>query len=265
MTAGVRPEALAAHVAAACRRDGAARVLLLDVDGTLAPIAPRPELARIPRDVLLSLDRLAERGWRAALVTGRPAAEATRLAGGRALAVFGSHGLEAPGVPPLVSPEIHERLMTLAWRVERAAAGWGGVRVERKPAGIAVHDRELAAERLRAWRERLRETLEREDLSGLELLTGRHVLELRPSGASKGRVASLWDPVRVASPDDPTVVAAGDDRTDEELFEALGPGSTTVRVGPPGRITAARWRLPSPMAVGRFLESLGRLTKGGGA
>ena len=38
MTA-VRPEALAAHVAAAARRPGSARLLLLDLDGTLAPIA----------------------------------------------------------------------------------------------------------------------------------------------------------------------------------------------------------------------------------
>ncbi|HEX6852825.1 MAG TPA: trehalose-phosphatase [Candidatus Polarisedimenticolaceae bacterium] len=263
MRSAVRPEALATHVAAAARRRAAARVLLLDVDGTLAPIARRPEQVRIPGGILASLDRLGALGWRAALVSGRPAAEVLELFGGRPIAIFGSHGLEAPGVRLALEPAMSERLERLARRVEGLAEGWDGVFVERKPAGFAVHDRELDDSRLSAWRLQLRRTLARDDLSGLERIGGRRVTELRPAGAHKGRVAATWPPVREAAPEDPSVVAAGDDRTDEDLFRALGPGATTVQVGPPGIATAARWRLASPDAMHRFLHALARFSEGG--
>jgi trehalose-phosphatase len=263
MSAAVRPEALATYVAAAGRRPEAARLLLLDVDGTLAPIARRPDQARIPDDSLEALDRLAALGWRAAVVSGRPAAEVAEMAGGRPLAIFGSHGLEAPGARPALDPATRERLERLARRVEGFAEDWEGVFVERKPAGLAVHDRGLAASRVRAWRTELRELLSREDLPGFEILDGRRVIELRPVGAHKGRVVATWAPAKEASPDDPTVVAAGDDRTDEDLFVSLGPGATTVRVGPSEVATAARFRLASPEAMGRFLHALARFTEGG--
>ena len=55
---------------------------------------------------------------------------------------------------------------------------------------------------------------------------------------------------------DASLVALGDDRTDEDLFRALEGKGLTVRVGRPGRDTRAVPRLPSPMAVRRFLEEL---------
>ena len=263
MSGAVRPEALAAHVAAASRRDGAARVLLLDVDGTLAPIAPRPEGARIPPTALDALDRLSETGWRTALVSGRPAAEVTGLAGDRAVSIFGSHGIETPGVPFESDPAVGERLATLAESLERIADAWSGVYVERKPAGLAIHDRAVNGGRVGAWRRTLRRTLAQTDLSGLELLDGRRVVELRLAGAHKGRVVEAWPPANLAAPDDPTVVAAGDDVTDEDLFAALGPGATTIRVGASPAPSRARWRLRSPDAVRRFLEALGRFSARG--
>lgn len=264
MTA-VRPEALAAHVAAAARRRGAARLLLLDLDGTLAPIAPRPEQVRIPAAVLDALDRLRGAGWRAALVSGRPAAQVVRLARGRRIDVFGSHGLETPGGGVRLSPGVRRRLESLASAIERRAEGWTGVFVERKPLGLAVHDRALAEARLRDWRCELSRLLETEDLAGFESLGGRRVVEIRLAGAHKGRVVDVWPPAREAHPEDPSVVAAGDDRTDEDLFASLGPGATTIRVGPPGRSSSARFRLASPAGVGRFLEVLGRFSTAGAA
>ena len=43
----------------------------------------------------------------------------------------------------------------------------------------------------------------------------------------------------------------GDDRTDEEVFEALGDGGCSIRVGPGA--TAARHRLAGPPEVLAFL------------
>ena len=45
--------------------------VLSDIDGTLAPIVPRPEDARVPAETRALLRGLIEKGVRVALVTGR--------------------------------------------------------------------------------------------------------------------------------------------------------------------------------------------------
>ena len=53
--------------------------LVLDVDGTLAPIAPRPELAAVPEPTRAELARLAGRYLLVACVSGRSGEDARRL------------------------------------------------------------------------------------------------------------------------------------------------------------------------------------------
>ena len=60
---GADPERLAARIARAGALPGAARALLLDVDGTLAPIVSRPEHARVPEGALAALGSLLRGGW----------------------------------------------------------------------------------------------------------------------------------------------------------------------------------------------------------
>ena len=184
---------LAVRVARAAAARGALRVLLLDLDGTLAPIAPSPEQARVPRDTLAALRRLVGCGWTVAVVSGRPASQVRRLVPVRGTHVFGSHGMEgswdaATGVGQ-VEPRTRRRLGALARDARRLAAGTAGAHIERKPAGIAFHDRRVPPGRLGAWRQRLRAWLADEDLDGLEVLRGRRVVELRVLGINKGIVA----------------------------------------------------------------------------
>jgi len=251
---------LAARVHRASRRRGARRVLLLDLDGTLAPIAATPESARVPRGTLEALRDLAAQGWTLAIVSGRPSSQVRRLIPIRTVKIFGSHGLEGSwtgGRRTTLSPPIRKRLASLARDGAKLAATTRGARVERKPAGVAFHDREVPPTRLRRWRERLRAWLEEQDLNGLEALKGRRVLELRPLGVHKGSVAaSLLERSPNPLHGDESLVAIGDDRTDEDLFKAIGERGLTIRVGRAGVGTAARERLPSPISVERFLTSL---------
>jgi len=251
---------LAARVHRAARQTGARRVLLLDLDGTLAPIAPTPESARVPRATLQALCALVAQGWTIAVVSGRPSSQVRGLIAIRAVKAFGSHGLEGSwtgGRTTTLDPTIRKRLARLARDGARLAATTPGARVERKPAGVAFHDRKVPPARLRRWRDRLRTWLEHQDLKGLESLKGRRVLELRPAGTHKGSVAKR---LLEHSPDpennDDSLVAIGDDRTDEDLFRAVGKRGLTVRVGRAGVATAARERLPSPISVQRFLTTL---------
>jgi trehalose 6-phosphate phosphatase len=122
--------------------------ILLDVDGTLAPIVTRPELAAVPEETRAELRRLV----------GRYA---------------GVHGLE-------LEPDAD------AWRAPLrpfAASGWPWV--EDKGLTVALHWREAPDEE--AARAELEKVAERAGLVGLEPHWGRKVLELRPPvDADKG-------------------------------------------------------------------------------
>lgn len=252
---------LAAAVARAARRPGAARTLLIDLDGTLARLAVDPASVRVPPEVLEVLQSLARGGWRVVIASGRPLAEVRRLAPSRAIRAFGSHGLEPPSRSRGGSSDraLARSFDRLERGLRRLAGRWPGARIERKPFGLAVHDREVAPRELRAWRALLRRWLDAQDLRGLERLRGRRVLELRPAGASK---AAILPRLRLPGPDgrrDASLVAIGDDQTDEDLFRALVGRGLCVRVGARRERSAASRRLPSPAAVARFLSALATL------
>jgi len=77
------------------RLDGSPLVLLLDVDGTLAPIAPRPEDAEVPAATRRVLEALVARpGVHVVVVSGRSAADARRLVGVPGTWTIGNHGIE---------------------------------------------------------------------------------------------------------------------------------------------------------------------------
>ena len=202
--------------------------VLLDVDGTLAPIVPRPEDARIPDEVRRELARLAGRYALVACVSGRPGADVERLLGVEGVAIVGEHGLE-------LAPEAGR------W-ADAVAAFADGVDwpAERKPLSVSFHfrrsDDEAAA---RAYLERVAEAAERQ---GLVPRWGRKVLEVRPPvAADKGTaVAAL-----VARAGVDRALYAGDDTTDVDAFGGLDGLAVAVRVAvdsgeaPPALLAAA--------------------------
>ena len=176
---------LAMEVARAAQRRGAARLLVLDVDGTLAPIAPTPGEARVPKATLDALHGLVRLGWSIVVVSGRPAEEARRMVPVPGVRVFGSHGLERPrarGRHVALAPRIRRRLALLAAAGARLASGIDGACVESKPAGVAFHDRTIPRPGLARWRRGVRELLAASDLAGLEVIRGHRVVEACPRG-----------------------------------------------------------------------------------
>ena len=82
--------------------------LVFDVDGTLAPIAPRPELARVPEKTRDEVRRLAGRYLLVACLSGRPGAEAAALVGVEGLrysATTGSSCIHEPASSRASSPD----------------------------------------------------------------------------------------------------------------------------------------------------------------
>ena len=187
--------------------------ILLDVDGTLAPIVAGPENALIPDETRAELARLAARYALVACVSGRPGAEVERMLGVPGVAIVGEHGLE-------LEPD------AAAWaeRIRRFARGvdWPS---EAKPLSASFHFRRADDEA--AARAYLTRVAEDAAAAGLVPRWGRMVLEVRPPvDAHKGTaVRTLVARVGVRR-----ALYAGDDRTDVDAFDGLDGLELGVRV-----------------------------------
>jgi trehalose-phosphatase len=250
---------LADEVARAAARQGAQRTIVLDIDGTLAPIAPVPEAARVPDETLVALRGLVQAGWTVAVVSGRSAREAPAMVPVPGVRVYGSHGLEeawSGGRRAVLSAETVRRLSRLAKAALPLVASFRGARVELKPAGVALHDRGVSPAARPRFKQALRRFLDTHDTAGFEVLPGRRVTELRPHGVNKGIVIQSLAPRRGHVGFDASLLAVGDDVTDEDLFREVADRGLGVKVGRGSVPTLATRTLPSPEAVGELLELL---------
>lgn len=261
------PASLVRDVVQARRRRGL--VAAFDLDGTLAPIARRPEDARVPARVLGALQRLARRpDTTVGIISGRPIREVVGFFGPmwRDLWLGGVHGYErmAPGesVRSFWSAGEEDRARVLAAALAASAENLANLRIERKGPIVAVHLRGATP----AARSRATAEIHRLVPKGWKTFAGRRVVEIRSGGGPTKADTVRW--IRAARPG-AAVLYAGDDATDEDAFREVGRDGFGVLVGGPaarrergGRAgrTAARYRLAGPAAVGRLVERLARMT-----
>ena len=228
-----------------------ATALFLDLDGTLAPIAARPQdVAPDPRRTRL-LGQLTHRlGGRLAVVSGRTLEDIDRILEGCVVPVAAVHGLVLRDPRGRVTATPAHPGLTRAMQDLRAfAARDPGLIVEEKGLSAALHYRQ-AAHHGEDARTCAREIAGR---TGLALQEGDMVEELRTPGPSKAdsvRAFMALAPFAGAAP-----VFVGDDTTDEDGFEAAQAlGGMGVAVGD-HRAIHARYRLPSVEAALAWLEA----------
>jgi trehalose 6-phosphate phosphatase len=226
--------------------------LFLDLDGTLAPIAARPQDVVPDPDRTARLERLEQAlSGRLAVISGRTLADVDRILEGRVDAVAAVHGLIRRGPDRVVvQTPPHAGLQEAAERLRAFAETAPGLMVEEKDGlSVALHfrlARDQAAEAFRLCREIAAET-------GLSLQRGDMVEELRTPGPTKGD--SLRDFMADPAFAGRVPVFVGDDRTDEDGFAAAQAlGGFGVLVGAP-RVTAARFGLPDVAATADWLEA----------
>lgn len=237
----------AAELLAPLARAPARSALVLDVDGTLAPIVARPELAAVPEATRAELARLADAYLLVACVSGRAGADASRLVGVEGVEYVGNHGLE-------LDPRARELAGEIA-RFRNAV----GLPVEDKTLSLTYHYRE--AEDEQAARAQLEAVAERAGAAGLEARWGRKVLEIRPPvRADKGTaVRALLERsgARLG-------LYAGDDTTDLDAFAGLAEAGLehAVRVavaseeGPAELADAADLVVAGPEEIAGLLRQL---------
>jgi trehalose-phosphatase len=250
------PAALWRMVALARRR-----LLMLDYDGTLAPLRnERLEARPQPRSLEL-VRRIADSGrTELAIVSGRQLPEVEALLGPLRATFVGEHGWEwrAPGGEWIRQP-LEDAVVQALDEAERIArqAGWGAL-IERKRSAVVLQTPSLPAPQAleivercaSAWGGLIAD-------SKLVLDRPRGGLELRASGVNKGTVVRWLMPH--AGPG-ALGVFVGDDVTDEDAFEAVREWGFGVRVGDPAASSIAQGRLPSSDAVPEFLAEWARVT-----
>jgi trehalose 6-phosphate phosphatase len=229
---------------------GVERLLVaLDFDGTISPIVAVPSDARPVPGVLGLLGRISGApGTEVALVSGRARRDLAAVSGAGDVAILiGSHGQEI-GADLDLTPDESVLLGDIRDAVGATVAGIPGVRVEEKPAGLAVHVRGCSAADAARALDLVRGLTDA--LAGTFCLEGKLVIELSTRPLDKGsalRALIGADPAR-------RVLFAGDDVTDESAMAVLRPQDISIRVGPGESL--ARFRVPDPQAMVEVLTRL---------
>jgi trehalose 6-phosphate phosphatase len=204
------------------RADPARAAVLLDIDGTLAPITRHADDAHVPEPTRVQLIAVAKRYGLVGCISGRQSATARRMVSLGSIAYVGNHGAEllpAGGTEVEIDPEIaayEQTVRDFASDVFTAEMQRLRVRPEDKRAIAAFHWRGAPDED--AAETAVRGIAERAEAAGLATHWGRKVLEVRPPVAiDKGRGVRRL----LAGRDLAAGLYVGDDRTDLDAFAAL--------------------------------------------
>jgi alpha,alpha-trehalase len=193
----------------------------LDYDGTLAPIAARPEEARMPESVRELVWQLACL-CTVAIVSGRDRADVEKRVGLPGLIYAGSHGFDISGPDGLAMqhPEADAYLPDLnnADKVlNHLLKDVEGARLERKRYALAVHYRNVPEAHIAYVKDavyRINRSTDR-----LTLTTGKQVLELRPAlDWHKGKAVGWIMEALGLELAKVVPIYLGDDVTDEDAF-----------------------------------------------
>ena len=201
-------------------------LLAFDIDGTLAPIVPHPDEARLPEQVQDCLSRLSHR-YEVAVVTGRAVADARRMFAFEPRYLIGNHGAE--GVPGWAERSEGFLRTVRGWRetLERCEGlAAAGVSIEDKRYSLSLHyrrahDHDAARRAIRACIDALSRAP--------KIIDGKAVVNLlAPDAPNKGDALRAL----IAKTRHPNALYVGDDDTDEAVFGLHLPSVLTLRVEP---------------------------------
>lgn len=206
------------------------RLIVLDYDGTLAPFKPRPEDARPTPELLNLLKNLAgDPSNRVVINSGRDPLTLDNWLGELPVSLAAEHGAfyKEHGVwHNHTSPKEWSAglLSILRLFVKKTP----GSRLEEKETALAWHYRKVDAwlGTLRAQQlvNALVSTCIRQKL---QILQGNKVVEIKSPDYTKGSEVNRL----LQSGHYDFILAMGDDTTDEDMFQALPPGSETIKIG----------------------------------
>ncbi|MFH0968188.1 MAG: bifunctional alpha,alpha-trehalose-phosphate synthase (UDP-forming)/trehalose-phosphatase, partial [Methanobacteriota archaeon] len=212
--------------------NASSRILFLDYDGTLVPLAKTPELAQPDTEIYQILeDMIRDPRNHVVIISGRDRQILDAWFGALPIGLISEHGIwiKEPGkdweMNISVSGDWKDEIRPiLEVHVDRTPGSF----VEEKEYSLAWHFRNsdpgLAGIRAIELREDL--ILRTKNLN-LNLLEGNKVLEIKNSEINKGIAVQRWMKDKVCD----FIFAVGDDQTDEDIFFVLSSYAYTIKVG----------------------------------
>lgn len=248
------PDARTRWLAAAT---GGSPGVFLDYDGTLTPIADRPEQATLSAATRAQIARLAD-CCPVTIVTGRDIGVVRDFVRLDQIGYAGCHGMDIAGpAGSNLRYEAAASLLPVLDAVEadlrRGLQGIPGALVERKRYSVSTHYRLVdptdtaAVDAVVAGVAQRYATLRRE--------RGKKVFELRPDVDWDKGSAVAWLMASL-SLDPRAATYIGDDETDEHAFALLAGAGVPIVVSHEDRPTNARYRVHDPGEVALVLDLL---------
>lgn len=229
------------------------RLILLDYDGTLVPLKPRPEDA-VPTEELLGLlkNLAADVSNHVVINSGRDHLTLDKWLGKLPLSFAAEHGAfyKENGVwhKHSNSPKWSDELLNILRLFVKKTPGSC---LEEKQTGLAWHYREVDAwlGSLRAQQlvNALITTCTRQNL---QIMQGNKVIEIKSPHHTKGSEVNRL----LQRGNYNFILAMGDDTTDDDMFQALPADAQTIKIGHASE--SARYNLPSQSTVLPLLQSL---------
>ncbi len=222
-----------------------------DYDGTLAPIVEDPSDAQPLPEAVAAVRALASLPQTTvAVVSGRALRDLAALSRlPSEVHLVGSHGSEFDiGFVQRLAPELVDLRSRLQKAMEHVVADRPGVRLELKPASIAVHTRTASRDDSAA----VRSAIEAGPASwaGVHVTHGKEVVELLVLPTHKGTAVDALR-VRLSAS---AVLFVGDDVTDENAFAHLHGPDVGIKIG--AGETRAQYRVEDPVEAVRVLALL---------
>jgi len=200
--------------------------ILLDVDGTLAPIVRHADDASVPQETRSLLNEISPCYGLVACVSGRRSSEARRIVSIDSITYVGNHGAEVlrgGETEPELEGEMEEwakRVQDCAGDVDREMLEREGIHFEDKGVIVAFHWR--GAHDDESAETALKEVAKDAEGAGLHPHWGRKVLEIRPQvRLDKGTgIVRLLRNLELDLDLD-VAMYVGDDTTDLDAFRGL--------------------------------------------
>ena len=214
--------ALLSEALAPLRAKPARTAVLLDIDGTLAPIVEHASEAHVPESTRQLLIGVARRYGLVACVSGRRASDARAMVAIGTITYLGAHGAEtlrAGWTEAVLDPKVEtwiRRIREFGREADTSDLRRRRVRIEDKGAIVAFHWRGAPDEA--AARAAIDALAQRAEAAGLRTHWGRKVLEIRPPvQIDKGAGISAL----LEDSDVDAALYVGDDATDLDAFRGL--------------------------------------------
>ena len=233
--------------------------VLLDFDGTISPVAPKPGNACITENVRSVLKKI-NKVFPVVIVTGRPLNVIMKKVKIRHILYVASHGLEwclnGKTGKKLLQKRVIKKLDQLKAMIQRARVHYPALILESKPFAVTFHYHLMSHKEEKFFKRWLQGFLKFVYAQSLvKVFHDKKTVEIVPrvnwtkGDAAKFALSHLKRRHHVNF----MPIYIGDATTDEDAFIALRVNGVTVRVGR-NKKSAAKWYLKNQKEVNRFLE-----------